>query len=211
MDKGKIIIVPLFSLLMIMHVFGIYEDIKVMAPISTIKIATMIHRLLIVCFYGLFVFLYLVRRSALSTTKSFTAKTVAVAATFLPFVIPVLSRPVNDPGITFSANLITVFGMVITLYSLIALGRSLSIIPQARTVVQTGPYQVVRHPVYLGELIAILGVVMARFSFSAAAVFCLLAAAQVYRALQEERVLAVTFPEYASYSIKRARFIPGIF
>ena len=210
-DKGRIAIVTVFGLLMVLHVFGIYGDLKALAPVSAIKIATMIHRLLIVCFYGLFVLLYLIRRDARSTTRSFVAKTVAVVATFMPFAIPVVSRPITDAGIMFIANLVTILGMLITLYSLSALGRNLSIIPQARAMVQTGPYRFVRHPVYLGELIAILGVVMARFSFSAAAIFCLLTAAQMYRAVQEENLLAVTFPEYVPYSLKKARFIPGFF
>ena len=92
-----------------------------------------------------------------------------------------------------------------------ALGRSVSIIPQARSLVQNGPYKFVRHPLYLGELIAILGIVTARFSIYAMSVFCLLVALQIYRAMQEERLLAGTFPEYESYSLKRARFIPGIY
>ncbi len=210
-DRGRIIIVPLFGLFMVMGISNVVADVSALEPVSTIKVATLVHRLLIACFYALWVLLYFMRSSAKSTTDSFAAKTVAVVATFIPFAIPVLSRPVNDPGIMLFANLVTISGMIISLYSVCALGRNLSIIPQARSLVQNGPYKIIRHPVYLGELIAILGIVLARFSFSAAAVFCLLAAAQVYRALQEERVLAVTFPEYASYSIKRARFIPGIF
>lgn len=210
-DIGRLTIVTIFSLLMVANMIGIYRDSKAVEPLSTIKIATMIHHLLIVCFYGLFVLLYLMRRAARSTTKSLVVKAVAVIATFVPFAIPVLSRPVNDPCILFFADLVTTIGMIIALYSLSALGRSLSIIPQARSLVRTGLYKVVRHPVYLGELIAILGIVLARFSLSALAVFCLLTALQIYRALQEEKLLAGVFPEYGSYSLKVARFIPGIF
>ncbi len=210
-DAGRLMIVPVFTLLLVMNIFGIHHDVKALEPVSTIKVATLMHRLLIVCFYVLFVFLYLVRRSAKATTNSFTAKIIAVVATFIPFAIPVLGRPINDLGIMLIADVVTILGMVITLYSLSALGRSVSIIPQARSLVQNGPYKFVRHPLYLGELIAISGIVMARFSIAAMSVFCLLAALQIYRAVQEERLLAGTFPEYESYSLKRARFIPGIY
>ncbi len=211
MDKGKMVIVPLFGLFMVAQISGLYGEIIAPTSISLIKVATLVHRLLIVCFYALFVLLYLMRSSARATTNSFAAKTIAVIATFMPFSIPAVSQPINDPGIMLSANVVTILGVAITLCSLSVLGRSVSIIPQARSLVQNGPYKFVRHPVYLGELIAIFGIVLARFSLPAMAVFCLLTAAQIYRALQEERLLAGTFPEYESYSVKRARFIPGIY
>ncbi len=204
-------IVPVFSFLMAVNIAGVWGEIKALEPVSAIKAANLTHRVLIVCFYVLLIIFYFIRSSAKSTTNLFVVKTLAVSATFMPFAIPLLSRPITNPDIVLLANLVTILGMIITLYSLTALGRSFSIIPQARSLVRTGPYKVVRHPVYLGELIAILGIVLARFSISATAVFCLFTASQIYRALQEERVLTGAFPEYKSYFLKRARFIPGIF
>ena len=210
-DAGRLMIVPLFTLLLIANILGIRGDVNALGTISSIKVATLVHRLLIIGFYALFVLLYLMRSSARMTTNSFAAKTIAIVATFMPFAIPALGRPINDPDIMLVADVVTISGMIITLYSLSALGKSISIIPQARSLVQTGPYRIVRHPLYLGELTAILGIVMARFSLSAMTVFCLLTALQIYRAVQEERILAETFPEYESYALNRARFIPGIY
>ena len=186
-------------------------DVKALEPVSTIKVATLIHHLLLVCFYALLVFLYLIRSAAKSTTRSLVTKAIAFVATFLPFAIPLLSRPSDNPNIMLLANLVTTFGIAIAIYSLSTLGRSFSIIPQARKLVQTGPYRFVRHPVYLGELISILGVVLARPSTIAIAIYCLLIALLLYRALQEEKLLAGIFPEYETYSLRRARFIPGVF
>ncbi len=210
-DIGRLVILPIFTLLMIINIRVLTGEIKALDSVSPIKMARLIHCVLIACFYALSVFLYLIRSSAKATTNSFIAKTTAVIATFMPFAIPALSKPASNPDIMLFANLVTIFGMSLTLYSLSVLGRSFSIIPQARSLVRSGPYKVVRHPLYLGELIAILGVVLARFSISTMAVFCLLTALQIYRALQEERVLAGAFPEYEPYSMKSARFIPGIF
>lgn len=211
MDKGRLMLVPVFTLLLVMNIRGTHEYVKALGTISTIGIATLVHRLLIVCLYALWVFFYLKRSSARSTTDSFAAKVIAIIATFMPFAIPLLSRPINNLEIMLFADVVSIFGMIITLYSLSTLGGSLSIIPQTRSLVQNGPYRIVRHPVYLGELIAIFGIVLARFSLSAMTVFCLLTASQIYRAVQEEKLLAGTFPEYAFYSLRRARFIPGIF
>ncbi len=211
MDIGRMIILPIFGLLLLANIKGIYADAKALEPTSTIKVATLIHHLLLVCFYALLVFLYFIRSAAKSTTRSFITKTIAIIATFLPFTIPSLSGLSDNPNIMLPANLVTILGMAIALYSLGTLGRSFSIIPQARKLVQTGPYRFVRHPVYLGELISILGVVLARSSTLAVAIYCLITALLIYRALQEEKLLAGIFPEYETYSRRRARFIPGVF
>jgi protein-S-isoprenylcysteine O-methyltransferase Ste14 len=210
-DMGKLAILPIFMLLLAATITRVFGDAKALEPASTIKVATLLHHLLLVCFYALLVFLYLIRSAAKSTTRSFITKTIAVVATFLPFTIPLLSKPSNNPNILLSGSLVTIFGMAIAIYSLSTLGRSFSIIPQARRLVQTGPYKLVRHPVYLGELISILGVVLARPSAIAMAIYCLLTILLIYRALQEEKLLAGIFPEYETYALRRARFIPGVF
>jgi len=210
-DAGRLMIVPLFALLLVMNIFGINEDVKALEPVSAIKVATLIHHMLLICFYSLVVFLYFIRSAAKSTTKSLIAKTIAFIASFLPFAIPFLGSSSDNSRIMLLANLITIFGMIISLYSLGALGKSFSIIPQARTLVQTGPYKLIRHPLYLGELISLIGIVLARFSISAITIYCLIITLQIYRAVQEERLLASIFPEYEPYSQKKARFLPGIF
>jgi protein-S-isoprenylcysteine O-methyltransferase Ste14 len=211
MDIGRLIILPVFGLLLFFNICVFYENSKALEPASTIKVAKQIHLMLIVCFYSLVVFLYFIRNTAKSTTDSLIAKTIAVIASFLAFAIPFLSSPSDNSDIMLFADLVTIFGMVFSIYSLSALGRSFSIIPQARTLVQTGPYKLVRHPLYLGEFISLLGIVLARFSISVMTIFCLIIALQIYRALQEERLLVGIFPEYEFYSLKKARFIPGIF
>jgi protein-S-isoprenylcysteine O-methyltransferase Ste14 len=206
-----LIIVPIFTLFMVSNLISVYGDVKALESVSSIKLATLMSRLLLMCFYSLLVFLYIIRSSARSTTKSLFVKTIAVISTFLPFTIPLLSKPSDNPTIMVSAGLVTISGIAIALYSLSKLGGSVSIIPQARSLVQNGPYKYVRHPVYLGELISILGVVLARPSTIAMAIYCLLTALLIYRALQEERLLESALPEYESYSLNKARFIPGIF
>jgi protein-S-isoprenylcysteine O-methyltransferase Ste14 len=210
-DAGRMIILPIFGLLLVANIARVFVDAKALEPVSTIKVATLIHHLLLVFFNALLVTLYIIRSAAKSTTRSFITKTIAVFATFLPFAIPLLSRPSDNPNVLLLASMVTIFGIAIAIYSLSTLGRSFSIIPQARKVVQTGPYKLVRHPVYLGELISIFGVVLARPSTIAMAIYCLLTALLIYRALQEEKLLVGIFPEYETYSLKRARFIPGIF
>jgi protein-S-isoprenylcysteine O-methyltransferase Ste14 len=211
MDIGRLIIIPVFGLLMAANITSFYGGAKALELASTINVATLIHRLLLVFFYALLVYLYFTRSVAMATTESFITKTIAVLSTFLPFAIPLFGKPSDHPQIILLANLATVLGIVLAIYSLRALGRNFSIIPQARALVQTGPYRLVRHPIYLGELIAVIGVVLGRMSVSAIAVLCFFTALLIYRALQEEKLLAHVFPEYRAISLKKARFIPGVF
>jgi protein-S-isoprenylcysteine O-methyltransferase Ste14 len=189
----------------------VYRTALALDSFSAIRIATLVHRVFLVFFYSVLIYLNLIRSAAKSTTRSIMTKAIAVFATFLPFAIPLLSKPSDSTSVILIGSLVTIIGITIALYSLSILGRNFSIIPQARSLVQTGPYQHVRHPVYLGELISILGIVVARPSAQAVGIYCLLIALLIYRALQEEKLLAGIFQEYAAYSITRARFIPGVF
>jgi len=107
--------------------------------------------------------------------------------------------------------MIIILGMLLSIFALLALGRNVSIIPQARKLVRHGPYRLVRHPLYLGELICVLGIVVAEITIPKITVFLLFMTAQIYRSLWEEKLLISTFPEYKEYSSKKRRFIPGIF
>ena len=50
----------------------------------------------------------------------------------------------------------TVFGIL----AVFVLGRSISILPEARRLVTSGPYALVCHPLYLGEFVAVVGVAL---------------------------------------------------
>jgi protein-S-isoprenylcysteine O-methyltransferase Ste14 len=62
----------------------------------------------------------------------------------------------------------------------------------------------VRHPLYLAEAVATLGVFLLYRSYEAALLVLVQFAVQVWRMREEEKVLRASFPEYAVYS-KRTR------
>jgi protein-S-isoprenylcysteine O-methyltransferase Ste14 len=88
--------------------------------------------------------------------------------------------------------------------------RVVEVVPGQR-VVSTGPYAVVRHPMYLGSSIMWLATPVALGSYWALPFFFFIPAVLVYRILNEEEVLLRELPGYREYMQNvRYRLIPGI-
>jgi len=69
----------------------------------------------------------------------------------------------------------------------------------------------VRHPLYLTEEVAIVGLFMQFTSVWAALLLVVHMAIQLRRMHNEEIVLSGKFPEYDAYGRNTARLIPGIY
>ena len=94
------------------------------------------------------------------------------------------------------------------LASVLALGTCFGVLPEARGLVTRGPYRLVRHPVYLGELGACAGLVLGAPSAWNLTAAVVLLGAQLVRMRLEERALELEFPEYAAYAAHTPRLIP---
>ena len=109
------------------------------------------------------------------------------------------------------ADILLVAGTAWSVWSLRSLGRNLSVIAQAREVVEHGPYRWIRHPLYTGEIVSSLGLAIAAGTVAAAGAWITLVALQVYRAHREEEILIGTLPTYAAYRTQTAVLLPGVF
>ena len=99
-------------------------------------------------------------------------------------------------------------GYGLCLWALITLGPRFGIAPADRGLTARGPYRFLRHPMYLGELVFRLALVLASSNVLAAGLLAVtLTVIQVWRILREE-----TFIQgYACYRrIVRWRLVPGV-
>jgi protein-S-isoprenylcysteine O-methyltransferase Ste14 len=129
----------------------------------------------------------------------------AAMASVILFAQPPRSTP---EGLLLAGEAIAVGAYLWLLASVIILGRCFGVLPEARGLVTRGPYRIVRHPVYLGEIGACIGLALASPSPRNAAALAAVIAAQSLRMRLEEGALIDAFSEYAAYAADTPRLVP---
>jgi protein-S-isoprenylcysteine O-methyltransferase Ste14 len=109
-----------------------------------------------------------------------------------------------------AGDVVAVLFCVWLLVSVAFLGRSFGVLPAARGLVTRGPYRLVRHPVYLGEIGACAGLALAAPSIYNVAVLAALCVAQGVRMTLEEGALEAAFPDYEAYARRTPRLLPRL-
>ena len=155
--------------------------------------------------------LLVLRHKPVARTQGLYPRLAAVAGTYLGVGIVLLPPHDLPAAVSVLSTLLTLCGTVLSIYSALSLGRSLSMLPEARRLVTRGPYRLVRHPLYLSEAVALAGVTLQYLSPLALTVFVLQCAFQLERMKNEERVLSGTFAGYRDYMRTTARLVPGLY
>ena len=102
-------------------------------------------------------------------------------------------------------------GLVLQLWAKLTLRRSFGIVPANRGVKASGPYRLVRHPMYLGYVTVHIGFLLLSPNLWNLVVYGLSFAIQIVRIRAEERLLGLD-PAYAAFQAHtRFRLLPGVF
>lgn len=181
------------------------------APVGPAFAAGLAYRLSAISFLCLVVALFLIRTRPLGRAAGLRPALIAIGGAFIMTIVAFLGGASLPPLLLATATALLIGGNCISVAALWWLGRSFSILPEARRLVTGGPYRLVRHPIYLGEIAGGAGLALHAFSWPALLIWLLFIALQVRRMAYEEAVLARTFSPYADYMKETARLIPGVY
>jgi protein-S-isoprenylcysteine O-methyltransferase Ste14 len=215
---GRAVPAALFGAMTWIQFVKLTGSLRNLPPSPTMSLVTshIVSPALYTAFCSIPVVLYLTRPRPKARDARRVAWMAAFAGTTVQLLVgtllgsgPMLFNPpraLSEMGVALAV--IAVTGAV---WSLGTLRRSLSVIPEARRLVTRGPYRLVRHPLYLFEILAALAVLLGEPGAIATGTFAVLVALQVTRARMEENLLAATFPEYSTFRRStRYRLIPRV-
>jgi protein-S-isoprenylcysteine O-methyltransferase Ste14 len=164
-----------------------------------------------IAFVILLAIMAVVRGRATGKARGVEPRISALVGTFLVYAVVLFPRRELSVGGEIAATALILLGTTLAAYVLTQLGRSFSVMAETRRLVTTGVYRIVRHPLYVAEEIAAIGLVIQFLSYWTLLLLAVHIGFQLRRMRNEEVVLIRTFPEYDAYRAKTARLIPGIY
>lgn len=170
-----------------------------------------VNQTLAMTFFAAQIVLFALRPVAKHKSRGVIPRFIAIVTTgasLLYFYVPL--APSND----FVQALATLFGtagLALAVYTLRSLGRSFSVLPEARILVTDGPYRIVRHPLYVAEALSTLGVTLQLQQPLGALIAFAIFLGQYARMGFEEEVLERSFPDYEDYKKRTFRLIPYVY
>lgn len=161
-------------------------------------------------FFLVVIGLFVLRRSPLRKEQGLWERGVAVGATLVPMAIGVAPATQSGMVVSLLASFLIMVGLAIALTGFLSLRTCFGILPEVRGMVTDGLYRHLRHPVYLGEGVASLGITLLVLSPLTASMLLLFLFLEWRRALSEEAILGSVFHQYREYAGRTKQFIPGL-
>jgi protein-S-isoprenylcysteine O-methyltransferase Ste14 len=142
----------------------------------------------------------------------------AVICYFAVYVVAALDHRFGwssaPPWVAFLGNALIVASFILFIFVMRsnAFAATNITVESGQRLATTGPYAIVRHPMYSGVLLAVAGIALALGSYWGVLLVVPTAAIFTVRLLDEERFLVENLPGYAEYRTQtRWRLVPGIF
>jgi protein-S-isoprenylcysteine O-methyltransferase Ste14 len=155
------------------------------------------------------VFFTLIHWSTQSISLNLGDWLLAITATAAPMMIQTADNRVDS--LRIAGIMLVMLGNLGQATAKLALARSFGIAPANRGIKVSGPYRLVRHPMYASYLVVHTGVVLMMPLPINLVIYAIGWTAQIRRILAEEALLEVD-PAYCTYMGKvRWRMIPGMF
>ena len=171
---------------------------------------TAINQVLFVVYFGLVIVLFAIRFKRGSGLRQPQVVAVAFFGSFAILLAPFLPAVPTRAYLEVPSILISCLGLAYTIWALAHLGRSFSILPEARRLVNSGPYALSRNPFYHGEAITGFSLLAPTAGPATMVLFLAFLAAQFLRIRWEERVLDREFgADFATYRSRVPRYLPG--
>ena len=155
------------------------------------------------------------------TAERRTAQKIIMLIASLGFVsllvVPALNYRFAGPSVPFAIELSGDALVIIGLYLVFLVYRENTFasstigVVDNQTLVSTGPYALVRHPMYASAMFYVIGTPIALGSYWGLLGVALMFPALIWRLLDEEKLLAQELPGYTDYQRKvRYRLVPGV-
>ena len=206
---------------MILHLFGsrglptfLFVVMALLAGTAAARSsgpADLVFHLLGAALWVMFAVLVNIRPAPLRRGRSVIGVAAARSSQLAFILIGLVAGSSGSGAVLVAGDLLLGAGLLFAIASVAFLGRCFGVLPDVRGLVTRGPYRLVRHPLYLGELTASLGIVLGAQRWAPALgawLVCL--SLQLVRTEYEERSLRAEFPEYAPYADRTKRLIPGL-
>jgi protein-S-isoprenylcysteine O-methyltransferase Ste14 len=159
-------------------------------------------------FIALLAILPVFRLRPIAKSDNILPRLVALFAVCLPPMFMLLERAPANLIFNSVSVVLGVMANMMAVVTLSFLGRSLSVMPEARRLVTCGPYALVRHPLYFCEILGVVAIVLQYRSSATIALFAMIVILQVARARWEEGVLSRALPDHAAYRARTPFLIP---
>lgn len=108
--------------------------------------------------------------------------------------------------------MIQIFGALLIVWAVITIkvskAKAHQGLPKGYFFIHSGPYEIIRHPVYTGYLLIMISFVEIEFTFLRLIALLILAIAIFMKILREEDTMNRQIPEYAEYKKQTKTLIP---